>query len=157
MDVLDLNNLSSLSGAGLVWGIAGTWFLGRAFSLSDDVIRRQAGTYFDLSPPALRALCEQRIDARVGLSCLGVGFLLQAFSAFGIQAAVGFSIFLCTPALFVAMSYYREHKIWTLRDTLRIGRSGASLEEVWRRHFLDVSQLRWEREWSASSEHIKKH
>lgn len=136
------NNASWLSAAGVLWDISGGILLSKGLLMSDEQVTRRSGSYFGMSPPALRGLCEQRIDARLGMYQLLFGFLLQFFSAVGFKIDIGLAIVLCLPAAMLWHFYYRNFKYWTACASLRL-QEGEATEQVWRTHFSDVSDSEW--------------
>lgn len=63
---------------GLIHDVAGAMILVRAIAFArDKIINAQAGTYWGGNNALLRALCEQRYDARWGLALIVTGFLWQ--------------------------------------------------------------------------------
>ena len=65
---------------GLIYDIAGAIALAAAIFLNSPAkIAHLAGTYWDSSSPAIHALAEQTVDARLGLVLLVFGFVFQVF------------------------------------------------------------------------------
>ena len=71
-----VENATLLGAAGIAWDISGGIALSKGLIMDDETLRRRAGSYWGSSPPAIRGLCEQRIDARFGLAQLLLGFFL---------------------------------------------------------------------------------
>ncbi|MDW9415161.1 hypothetical protein GOB46_08995 [Sinorhizobium meliloti] len=132
-----------LSAAGICWDISGGVLLTKGLVLADGQVRRRAGSYLGSSPPAIRGLCEQRIDARYGLCQLLLGFAMQLVSAVGITASPEVGFLLVFPICFVWHWYLRNFKYWTTMASLRFVESAT--ERVWRVHFQDVPKADWDR------------
>lgn len=78
---------------GLVHDVAGAIILVRAIAFANDkIINAQAGTYYGGNNALLRALCEQRYDARWGLALIVIGFLWQIAAQLISSAAYIFEI-----------------------------------------------------------------
>jgi hypothetical protein len=135
-----------LAAAGIAWDISGAIALSRGFFfVSDDKLRRQAGSYWGSNPPAMRAFCEQRLDTRFGLGQLLVGFALQGVAALGFSISGLAAGVIAGGALFAWWVYLYNFPYWVTRDTLALGVDESSLERVWRIHFPDVSEDLWQR------------
>jgi hypothetical protein len=67
-----------LFAAGIGCDIAGGYLVVRGLLLDDIELRRLAGTYVGLSYGDLAARIRDRVDARLGLAALTLGFALQA-------------------------------------------------------------------------------
>lgn len=81
--------LLNWSVVGLLYDIVGAIFLVVAiFNNSPAKIAHQASTFWDSSPVAVRALSEQTIDARTGLSILITGFVFQIFGQWSLNGNV---------------------------------------------------------------------
>ena len=141
MDIaLSTTQVTWLAVAGLLWDMAGAFFLAKALIFVRDFdLRRRSGTYFDLSIPLLRSLCEQRRDARYGLSLLAAGFSLQLGSAAGVRVSAS----VCAAALLplpVIWHHYRYNAgRAVLLATLRVNSINSGIE-VWRETFKDVPE-----------------
>lgn len=131
-----------LAAAGIAWDISGGVALSRGLILDNDTLRRRAGSYWGSSPPAIRGLCEQRLDAKFGLAQLLFGFSLQLLSGIGINvslmAAIGLSVDIAA-----AWPLYRYNlPYWVAIASLRHAESDTT-EDAWRRHFLDIPEMTW--------------
>lgn len=125
------DRINWLACVGLLWDLAGAYFLAKALVFSKDhLIRRQSGTYMDFSLPLLKAQVEQRIDARYGLSQLASGFIMQFASSFGLSCSPLDAILLLAPILLVWMSYCRDYHRTVLEDSMRITAVGINKVEV---------------------------
>jgi hypothetical protein len=135
---------SPLAATGIVWDIFGAVALAKGLIVDDDTLRRRSGTYFDLSPPAVRGLCEQRNDARFGLWQLGVGFSLQLLAAIGVQLSWYLAAGLLVPLLLAWFVYWRRAKWLVLKASLLFSTPDAT-EDVWRVHFTDIPEAHWKK------------
>jgi len=140
----DPDRVSLLAFAGILWDIAGAIFLAKAYAVVDDAqLERQAATYFDMNPSVLRALCEQRLDARIGLCFLLVGFTFQALSAAGVSITIGLFILLIVCGCMVAFRHLYLFPVNSIASTLRAARGHTITETTWRHHFPDISPIQW--------------
>ncbi len=135
-----------LSGAGLVWDIAGAYLLGRGLWVTDRSILDLASSGYGITLPILRSSCEQRIDTKFGLWMLITGFAIQAVSSiwlkvdFALATWVALSVGL--PLIWMAAHY----KVWVLMDTFRALEMRAHRdlqEETLRRAFSDYPDRIW--------------
>ncbi len=79
--------MRELVAIGLAYDIVGVIVLGWTLALSpSEVLKAQAGTFYNFNQELLRALVAQRIDARFGLSLLVLGFALQLVGALAADA-----------------------------------------------------------------------
>lgn len=139
---ISAQNLSPIAASGLIWDFFGAYFLAKALIFSkDQSIGRQAGTYWDLSIPLLRALCEQRLDARFGIGMLMTGFSLQFVAALGVTTDWPAIFLLVFPILLVFFTYRRNYDRWLISSCLRIaGRLGVE-RKLWRQsYFQDLPE-----------------
>lgn len=131
-----------LAAAGIAWDISGAVALARGLILDDDTLRRRAGSYWGSSPPAIRGLCEQRLDAKFGLLQLLLGFSLQFLAAMGVSVSFVGALPLALP-IGAAWALYRyNYPYWVTIASLRHAASDTT-EDAWRRHFLDVPEMVW--------------
>lgn len=135
------SNVSWLNASGAIWALAGGLFLSRGLLMADDAIKRRAGTYWDSSPPAIRGLCEQRIEAKFGLAQILIGFLLQLVASLGVTVSLGLGVLSVLSIAFVAHYYSRYFKYWVTVASLRFVEEAT--EKNWRLHFLDVPDNVW--------------
>lgn len=139
--LLDPTKASYLSASGLLWDLAGAWYLAKAFIFSkDDAIRAQSGTYYDLSVPVLRALCEQRLEAKFGVIHLFIGFGMQFLSAVGLTASFGMSAFLLLPIGFLRHWYGYNFDYWVATVAIRIGMNKPEVSDVFAHHFEHINR-----------------
>mgnify|MGYP001294647876 CR=1 FL=1 len=138
----DFEGAAPLAAAGIAWDISGGIALARGLILDDDTLNRRAGSSWGSSPPAIRGLCEQRIDAKFGLTQLLIGFLLQLLSACGVTANPLLAIFLALLTLLAWAVYRLNFAYWVTLASLRHVSSDTS-EETWRQHFLDIPEMTW--------------
>lgn len=131
-----------LAAVGIVWDIFGAYALAKGLILDDDTIKRRASSYWDLSPPAARGLCEQRIDAKFGITQLGIGFTLQLISAIGLQVSWLTATSLLLPLALAWGVYRSQAKLWALKASLSFVNPDV-FEETWRGHFTDVPDAAW--------------
>lgn len=117
----DPGRAAPLAVAGRIWDIAGAFFLGKALVFSKDKsIMAQAGAYWDFSLPLLLMLCEQRVDARFGLSLLGFGFFLQIVASIGMGANWGVGFLLLVPILLVYHWHSVHRSYLVVKDALSV-------------------------------------
>lgn len=135
------SNVSPVAVAGLMWDFFGAFFLAKALIFNkDQSIRRQAGTYWNVSVPLLRSLCEQRIDARFGISMLMTGFALQFVASCGLSASWPVDALLVLPIALLYFTYERNFDRWVMDKTLRINGTLGATRDVWRGQFFpDIS------------------
>lgn len=135
------DNASWLSVAGICWDISGGVLLSKGLLMNDDQIRRRSGSYWGSSPPAVRGLCEQRIDAKLGLVQILFGFAIQLIAATGLTVSFGLGMTIILPIALVWHYYRRNFLYWVTVSSLRFVEDAS--ESVWRKHFEDVSAPTW--------------
>jgi hypothetical protein len=111
--------------------------------MDDDAIKRRSGSYYGSSPPAVRGLCEQRIEARAGLAQILIGFALQLLASLGMTLSFGWSLITVLPIAFIWHYLTRNFGYWVAVASLRFVQN--SPEHVWRIHFADLPDAAWER------------
>ncbi|WP_426231081.1 hypothetical protein [Pararhizobium sp. DWP3-4] len=133
-----------LSAAGICWDISGGILLSKGLLMSDNSLSMRSGSYWGSSPPAVRGLCEQRIDAKFGLWQLLAGFFLQLLSSAGLVVADGVAFLMILPIAFVWHYYTRNFPYWAGLASLKFVGDDV-LEENWRKHFSDLDESTWRR------------
>lgn len=135
-------NVSWLNASGAVWALSGGVFLSRGLIMNDAAIKQRSGSYYGSSPPAVKGLCEQRIEARVGLAQILIGFVLQLLASLGVTLFFGWSLLTVLPIAFIWHYMARNFKYWVAVASLRFVQNAP--EHVWRIHFSDVPDGIWE-------------
>lgn len=135
-------NTTWLAAAGIAWDISGGIALAKGLILDDDTLRRRSGSYWGSSPPAIRGLVEQRIDAKFGISQLFVGFILQLVSAGGLVVAPAVAVILALP-IGLAWFFYRSNYLYCVTLGALKHAARDSSEDAWRMHFMDVPLPIW--------------
>jgi hypothetical protein len=106
-------SLLGWSVVGLIYDIVGATFLVVAIFFNSPVkIAHQAGTYWDSSTFAARALSEQTLDARVGLVLLIAGFVLQILGQLQLPAEPRLSQVLIAAVALFALGYLLLARKW---------------------------------------------
>lgn len=138
----EFENSSLLAAVGIAWDISGGIALSVGLLLNDDTLRRRSGSYWGSSPPAIRGLVEQRLDARFGLLQLLTGFVIQLFAELGVGISPSLAVLLVIPIPALWSIYRYNYHYWVCVGSLRHVAPDAS-EAVWRKHFLDVPEMTW--------------
>ena len=98
---------------GLIYDIVGAIFLVVAiFFNSPAKIAHQAGTYWDSSSYAGKALVEQTVDARVGLLILVAGFVFQMFGQWLGDGDFGLLLVLVAAIILLTAAYLARARRW---------------------------------------------
>lgn len=120
---IDPSQISFLTAVGLWFDILGAVLLAKAFATATDralALAFDVGTYQDFNPPALKALCEQRIDAKFGLALLLTGFFLQLLSSLGVMVHTVAGLMLAALTIPAAIFYETKRYYWTMKAYVRI-------------------------------------
>jgi hypothetical protein len=115
MELTEASNY--LGAAGLVWDIAGAWLLSRGMWIEDKSVMKLSSSGWGFSTSLLRSYCEQRLDTKLGLQLLILGFLIQAVSSAGISVDITCAIWVALLVLVPLGWFYAHYKVWVLRDT----------------------------------------
>jgi hypothetical protein len=143
---INSEQITLLASIGIWFNILGAVLLAKAYAAATDrSLAFQARAYFDISPPALKALCAQRIDARTGISFLFLGFVAELLSSLGLVIHVTFALLLAILVSIAISILYEENRyFWIMKAYVRIanrmGPNGALLpnEQTRRVNFPDV-------------------
>lgn len=148
--------VSWLTLSGIAWDISGAIALSRGwFFVRDEVLKRQASSYWGASPAQGRAFAETRLDTRFGIFQLLVGFVLQFFSAAGLTIGCLVAAFLFLAIGIAWLFFLYNYSYWVLRDGVRLTIGEDAIEENWRAHYPDVSDLHWRRVMTNEDLHFK--
>ena len=147
-DMLDWSNtaINGLSLAGIAWDFSGAVALSRGwFFVSDARLKRQAASAWGTNPATARAFAETRLDTRFGLGQLLLGFGMQFVASAGFSISPGISS-LAIGVIPVAWTVYLVgYPYWVIRNGLRLSVSSDAAESTWRKHYLDMPDLLWNR------------
>lgn len=122
----------NLAGVGLVYDAIGVIILGKALALANDsTLNAQSnsisGFGFTFSPGFLKALVEQQLDARMGLTYLLVGFLLQLLATMKIELGLQIDAALVVAACsFAAAFFLFFRRVACERDLRKLGQRPKS-------------------------------
>ena len=119
---INSSQIALLSSVGIWFNILGALLLAKAYAAAPDrALAFQARSYFDIAPPVLKALCEQRIDAKSGLLFLFCGFFAELLSSLGVAIdvtlALVFGFFIPIPIL---IAYNTNRYFCIMTDYVRI-------------------------------------
>lgn len=138
--------VNGLSLAGIAWDFSGAIALSRGwFFVTDAGLKRQAGSAWGTNPATARAFAETRLDTRFGLAQLLLGFGMQFVASAGVSISPGISALAIGVIAVTWTIYLAGYPYRVIRDGLRLSVSGEAAESTWRKHYLDMPDLLWNR------------
>ncbi|WP_346891457.1 hypothetical protein [uncultured Roseibium sp.] len=146
MSMLWNENPNYLSGAGLVWDIAGAYLLGRGLLVADKAIMDLAKTKWSFSASILRSECEHRLDTKFGLGLLIFGFLIQALASAWVNLDLASATWLAFLVVVPLGWLHGHYQVWVLMDTFRALETLPTrdlTEEILRKTFADYPERIW--------------
>ncbi|PBB34351.1 hypothetical protein CK214_08575 [Mesorhizobium sp. WSM3882] len=93
-------------------------------------------------------MCEQRIDARFGISIIIIGITIELFAALHLEVPFGMAVIVVAPLVCTFHYYQRMYLYWVTRDSLLFAVYPVD-QRTWRYHFPDVSEQEWRSALSA--------
>jgi hypothetical protein len=135
-----------LSGAGLVWDIAGAYLLARGLWVNDRSIFDLAASGWGFTSAIVRSGCEHRLDTKFGLWLLIGGFGIQAVSSVLVKVDFEFSMWIALLVVLPLSWLGAHYKVWVLGDTLRVLKlreQGGIQEATLRKTFSDYPDRIW--------------